>query len=115
MPILVIQSDSGADDASENYASSFGSSFEGTKPYLKANSGSPNFMLGAFFDAVPIKGVDTITASVIRLAPDSLDNDDANENIYFEDVDSAVNFTTDPDVNGRVRTGTNVSWLITCT
>ena len=56
------------------------------------------------------KGADIITAT-IQIWPTNTSSDDVNIDIFAEDVDDAVDFSTDPDVFSRVLTSASVSWV----
>lgn len=101
----------GADDAHEtDFGAGFSSSLN--EVFASSNTGSTSRYNGGFrFTNVTIPQGETITAAYLTVQPISTSADDANVDILAEDVDNAVDFSTNADVTSRVRTTASVAWV----
>ncbi len=101
----------GADDAHENVD---GTGFDATATFLKADShtggGSQQNNTGNRFASVAIGQGDTVDVATTDVYVRATTNDDANIDIYMEDVDDAANFTDTADVTSRATTAASTLW-----
>jgi len=112
MPTLNLQVAASADDAEEkDDGTGFGST--ATTEFLQANANAANRSnLGFRFTNVTIPQGSTIDTATLQLYCDDSTGkyDDIRCDVLAEDVDNAVDFSTDPDVTSRVRTTASVLW-----
>lgn len=109
MTILNLQVGAGADDAHEQQDdSSFSSSDVSAKS--SSSTGTP-WISGFRFTGVTVPSSAQITTAILQLRARSASFDDANFDIHAEDVDNAVNFSSNADVWNRVRTSASVAWI----
>lgn len=111
---LNLQVGASAGDAHETTA---GSGFSATTNTMIMQSGvSSGYHGGAYFSSVGIPAGATVDSAVVGIYCLGPSADDPNLNAGFEDVDSAVDFSTDADVHTRVTgsmTAATVSWVST--
>ena len=103
----------GANDAHETQA---GTNFSGVANTILMNSNTliGNRYIGGFrFTALDIPNAATILTATITIQCITFANDDPNVEIYCEDVDDAVSFVTDADVQLRPRTAASTPWVAT--
>lgn len=107
---LILQVGTGVDDAREaddganfSHSSSLLSSSSNTDASIRWNSGMR-------FTGVTIRGT-IIGVAYLTIVPFNTSGDDPNVDIHAEDVDNAVDFSTNADVTSRVRTGASEPWI----
>jgi len=66
---------------------------------------------GFRFTNVTIAQGDTIDAATMQVKPTSVFADDANTDIFANDVDNAANFSDEADVTSRTLTAASTSWV----
>ena len=111
--IAEIEITASADDAREK---ANGANFNSAVINLVASSHTAvgdRWNSGMRFASVPIPSGATVDTATVTVYLTSTSFDDPNCEIYAEDVDDAVDFSTDPDVTSRVRTTALATWTDT--
>lgn len=109
MTTLDLQVAAGADDAQEN---GDGAGFTSVGTTLTARSDTlagTRRNCGFRFAGVTIAAGSTISVAYVSVNPDT--NDDANLDIFLNDVDDAADFSTEADINSRARTTASTPWV----
>jgi len=103
---------SGPDDVEE---AGDGTGFVSNNTYvtIESNTTAPSRKNAAFrFTGVTLPGNATvINATMLLQAVDAID-DDLYSDVYGEDADNSVDFTTNPSINSRVKTSAFATWII---
>lgn len=113
MPTLNLVTSVGADDARERNDNTL---FNGTSTTMDVTSdptSGSRWNAGALFDPVNIANGDTIDTATLTPYFNTATLDDMHADWGCQDVDDAVNFTTDADVTTRVASVTTavVAWV----
>jgi len=111
-PTVNPQTAAGTDDAHEDHTgANFSSSDTIIKCAANTSAASNRRYFGAFRVQVSASG--TVNQAYITVKASSTSADDPNVDLSCEDVDSADDFSTTPDVTSRVRTTATTVWVTT--
>ena len=113
MTTLNLQVGASADDAHETDGNT---EFDATNVQIKMNDApdpEERFNGGMRYTSVTVPSAATIDAATTTLEISGTSTDSPQVDIFGEDVDNAVDFSTTADVTDRTRTAASVSWVDT--